>query len=213
MGSSLKLDGRRVTNKNRSSTVYLNYIDFYENGIKWLGIQGVSDTHEMAQLLICWNEKCMCSHEIEELFPEVAFPVARKMIEHGEEAYLNWFWKKLVEKRDKRFGPLIALCASNKRTRRLMSFVQLRDFGLSRSIGTINGVELNDLPRIRITDDWEFEVRTPSMAIQEYCGKQPREYIGRGNANQAFRLLLDLLPADCGTAYYQRGNGCCPPAA
>ncbi len=209
LGSSLRVENRKVCGKNRQSHVFLNYIDFWENGIKWLGIQGVACVDDMARLLICWNEKCMCSHEIEDEFPEIKFPEPRKKIEQGEKAYLDWFWEKLVNKKDKRFGPLIDLCASNEQTRQLMSYIQLRDFGLSRSIGKVNGVELKDLPRIRITDDWEYEVRWTGMAVQEYAG-QPRQCIGRGTAREAFMILLDHLP-DCGPATYQRGFGCCPP--
>lgn len=209
IGSSLRVKDRIVHGKNRRSHVYLNYIDFWENGIKWLGIQGVESVEDMAMLLVCWNEKCHCSKKIEARFPEVKFPESRKMIEKGVEEYLDWFWEKLVNKQDKRFAPLIELCAANERTRRLMSYIQLRDFGLSRSIGTVNGVELHDLPRVRITDDWEYEVRTPGMAYQEYAGQRPRQFLGRGTAQEAFSILLQYLPPNCSPATYQGGFGCC----
>ena len=83
----------------------------------------------------------------------------------------------------------------------------------STSIGTVNGVALKDLPRVRITDDWDYEVRTPAQAAKELAGKTPREYLGKGDAQEAFRILLEHFPEGCSPATYQRGRGCCPPAA
>ncbi len=213
MGSVLRIENRKVSNKNRMTRIYLNYIEFWENGIKWYGVQGVKSPHDMALMIHYWNDCCMCSHELEAQFPDLEFPVARKKIEQGEEAYLDWFWDKQCAKKDRRFAELIDLCASHDVTRRLVSFIQLRDFGFSRSIGTVGGVELRDLPRVRITDEWDYEVRTPAQAYQEYAGRTPRGYLGKGDATQAFQLLLQLLPPDCSPATYQRGRGCCPPAA
>ncbi len=213
IGSELRVVNRNVSNKNRMTRIYLNYIEFWENGIKWYGVQGVKNSHDMALLIHFWNERCMCSSQIERQFPDLKFPVARKKIEESEDAYLDWFWDKQCSKKDRRFADLIELCASNPITRRLVSFIQLRDFGFSRSIGTMNGVELRDLPRVRITDEWEYEVRTPTHAYEEYAGRSPREYLGKGNAFEAFRLLLQSFPPNCGPATYQRGRGCCPPAA
>lgn len=213
IGSKLQVKDRNASSKNRMTRIFLNYIEFWENGIKWYGVQGVKNPHDMALLIHYWNECCMCSHQIEAEFPDLKFPVARKKIEQGEAAYLDWFWEKQCSKKDRRFAELIELCASNQVTRRLISYIQLRDFGFSRSIGTMNGVELRDLPRVRVTDEWEYEVRTPTQARAEYAGKSPRDYLGKGNAEEAFRLLLQYFPPDCGPATYQRGRGCCPPAA
>lgn len=213
IGSKLQVNDRVVSNKNRMSRVYNNYIDFWENGIKWYGIQGIKDPEEMALLIVFWNERCMCSRQMETHFPALNFPIARKKIEESEDAYLDWFWDKQKNQRDKRFAELIELSSSHPLTRKLMTYMQLRDFGFSRSIGTINGVELSDLPRVRITDEWEYEVRTPSQAMDEYSGRQPRGFLGKGNAGEAFRVLLNHLPPNCGPATYHRGQGCCPPAA
>lgn len=212
LGSSLKVENGKVSNRNRSSRIFLNYIDFWENGIMWYGVQGVENASDMAMLIHLWNEKCLCSKDIEARFPDLHFPEARKKIEQGEEAYLDWSWARLVAKKDNRFGELIQLCASNPITRRLMSYIQLRDFGLCSYIGKVHGAEYHDLPRVRITDDWEFEVRTPAMAQQEYAGRQPREFLGKGSAKEAFRILLDCIPPNAGPARYHRGAGCCPPA-
>lgn len=213
LGSTLRVEGRWIVNKNRKSRIYGNYIDFWENGIKWLGVQGFDDPKDLARLAMCWNEFCMCSKEIEKEYPVISFPVARKKIEQGVAAYLDWYWETLVEKKDRRFHALINLCAANQKTRHLMSYVEWRDFGLCRSIGLVNGVNYLDLPRVRITDDWEYEVRTPEMAHAEYSGHEPRQCLGKGDAEEAFRILLQNLPADLGPASYQSGVGCCPPAA
>lgn len=213
LGSHLRVENGRVSNRNRSSRIFLNFIDFRENGILWYGVQGVKNDRDMAVLIQMWNEDCKCSGEIEERFPEMKFPEGRKKIEEGEEAYLDWSWNKLVAKKDNRFGEFIELCAGNPKTRRLMSYIQLRDFGLSSYIGKVNGVEFYDLPRVRITDDWEYEVRSPEMAHNEYAGKKPRSCYGKGNAREAFWLLLRKLPPDAGPAKYHRGAGCCPPTA
>ncbi len=193
--------------------IYLDYIEFWENGIKWYGVKGVNSPHDMALMIHYWNERCMCSTKLEAEFPNLKFPVARKKIEQGEEAYLDWFWDNQCSKKDQRFAKLIDLCASHQITRRLVSFIQLRDFGFCRSIGTINGIELRDLPRIRITDNWDYEVRMPTQAYEEYAGYTPREFLGKGNAQQAFQLLIESLPPNCSPATYQQGRGCCPPAA
>ena len=213
IGSELRVVSREVSNKNRMTRSFLNYIEFWENGIKWYGVQGVESPRDMAMLIYFWNECCMGSCEIEKYYPSLKFPEARKKIEESEDAYLDWFWNKQCSKKDRRFAELIELCSTNQVTRRLMTFIDLRDFGFSRSIGTVNGVALKDLPRVRITDDWEYEVRTPTQAAQELVGKTPREYIGKGDAKEAFRILLEHFPEGCSPATYQRGRGCCPPAA
>ena len=213
IGSELRVVNREVSNKNRMTRSFLNYIEFWENGIKWYGVQGVESPRDMAMLIFFWNERCMCSREIEKYYPSLKFPEARKKIEQSEDAYLDWFWNKQCSKKDRRFAELIDLCSENQVTRRLMSFIDLRDFGFSRSIGTVNGVALKDLPRVRITDDWEYEVRTPAQAAKELAGKTPREYLGKGDAQEAFQILLEHFPEGCSPATYQRGRGCCPPAA
>ncbi len=211
IGSKLRVEKRVAKNNNRETRTFLNYIEFWENGIKWYGVQGIESPRDMALLIHYWNDCCMCSRLIEEKFPALKFPEARKKIEEGEDAYLDWFWKKQCSKKDRRFAELIDLCAQHPVTRRLMTYIQLRDFGFSRSIGTVNGVALRDLPRVRITDDWDYEVRTHSQAVKEYAGVSPREYLGKGNAREAFNLLLQLFPPNCSPATYQSGRGCCPP--
>ena len=213
IGSELRVVNREVSNKNRMTRTFLNYIEFWENGIKWYGVQGVKTPRDMAMLIFFWNERCMCSDEIERYYPSLKFPEARKKIEESEDAYLDWFWNKQCSKKDRRFAELIDLCSTHQVTRRLMAFIDLRDFGFSRSIGTVNGVALKDLPRVRITDDWDYEVRTPAQAAKELAGKTPREYLGKGDAKEAFRILLANFPDGCSPATYQRGRGCCPPAA
>lgn len=187
------------------SRVYGDFVDFWENGINWMGVQGVS-IPDQARLLYYWNELRLDSTEIEDRVDGIRFPIARKKIEQGEEAYLDWFWQQQIRKDDARFGQLIELLASHDRTCRLVSYIELRDLCLSRSIGEVNGVMLNDLPRIRITDEWEFEVRTPAMAVAEYNGEEPREFLGKGNAHEAFEIVLQNLPPDLGPAQYQRSN-------
>ncbi|MEM7038263.1 MAG: hypothetical protein AAF570_14865, partial [Bacteroidota bacterium] len=186
--------------------------DFWENGIKWLGVDGIHDVKTRAKLIHAWCECCENSATIESMLPGISFPTSRKKIETGEISFLDWHWEHLRRKNDRRFGRLIDLFATNSRTRRLMSYFHLRDFGLSRNIGEVNGLLCRDLPCIRITDDWRYEVRVPAMKIvgREFDDAKPR-YVG--TAEEAFEAVLCLLPENVGTARYFRCDGCPPPPA
>jgi|GEM_PF-2146482 hypothetical protein len=198
LGSPLRVEGRVVRSGNRQCQVFGRYIDFWENGMKWLGVDCVSDTHEMALLLHYWLDLRLNSTDIEHLVPGIQFPESRKKIEEGEESYLDWYWKNLISKKDRRFGRLIELFAVNQQTRKLMSFTRLRDFGFSRVIPP-NGSRI-DLPFIRVNDSWEYEVHVHLGIMDEHSGA--RRCIGKGNAEEACALILACLPQNIGVAKY-----------
>jgi hypothetical protein len=202
IGSAISVEGRRITIRNRSCQVFGRYIDFWENQMKWLGVDCVKDEREMAYLLHYWLELRLDSDEIERRIPGIEFPESRKKIEEGEASFLNWYWQNLLSRQDKRFGRLIELFASNERTRRLMSFTRLRDFMFSNRIPPKEcGAPL---PFVRITDNWEFEVHVNSFAIvDDEEDTVPRSVLGKGNADQVFELVLNYLPPSVGMARYE----------
>ncbi|MEM0998877.1 MAG: hypothetical protein AAGN35_17595 [Bacteroidota bacterium] len=180
--------------------------------MKWYGVSGVKVIHQ-ALLVDGWVGKCLSSEELEVLVPGLEFPVARKQIEMGERAFLSWYWENLRNRKDNRFGELIELFASHELTRNLMSYFESRDFGFSSNIGEVNGLVIKNLPQIRITDDWQYEVHLPNMSLvdRDEVTTDGTGYIGRGTAREVFELTLKLLPRDAGPAEYFRCNGC-PPA-
>jgi hypothetical protein len=203
LGSRIVVADRMVTVGNRSCQVFGRYIDFWENGMKWLGVDGVKDIRQMAQLMICWLEKQMNSSAIEDQIPAIQFPESRKKMEAGEEQFLDWYWQNLIERRDRRFGRIIELFANNPRTRRLMSFTRLRDFGFSRIIPPHE--QRTDLPFVRVNDNWEYEVHVHIGILDQESS--PRKCLGKGNAEEAYQMVLDYLPGNIGTArYYDSAN-------
>lgn len=211
MGSELRVEKRVVSKGNRHCQIFGSFIDFWENGLKWYGVDGVS-TKDQATLLHGWVECCLNSDDLEDMVPGLEFPVARKKIEAGADSFLNWYWGNLKNRQDNRFGELIDLFASHEMTRGLMSYIEARDFGFTSNIGLINGLSYHDLPRIRITDDWQYEVHLPNMSLvnhQEATGNDSG-CVGRGTAREAFDLALKLIPRDAGPAEYFRCNGCPP---
>lgn len=198
LGSDLRVEGRVVKSGNRSCQVFGRYIDFWENGMKWLGVDCVKDMEEMAQLLHYWLDLRMNSSEIERLVPGIQFPESRKKIEEGEESYLDWYWKNLMDRRDRRFGRIIELFARNQQTRKLMSFTRSRDFGFSRVIPP-QGSRI-DLPFIRITDDWEYEVHVHLGILDN--DSNTRRCLGKGNADDAYQMVIACIPGNIGVAKY-----------
>lgn len=209
LGSNIVVQDRMVTVGSRSCQVFGRYIDFWENGMKWMGVDNVKDIKQMADLMFYWLDIKLNSSEIEHLVPGINFPESRKKIEAGEEQFLDWYWQNLMERRDRRFGPIIELFASNPRTRKLMSFTRLRDFGLSRIIPP--NEQRTDLPFVRINDNWEYEVHVHIGILDQDAG--PRKCLGKGNADQAFEMVLAYLPGNVGVArYYDLHNGANPAA-
>jgi hypothetical protein len=212
IGSRLRVEGRVVSKGNRLCHIFGSFIDFWENGLKWYGVDGVT-VEDQAELLHGWVELCLNSDTLEEMVPGLEFPIARKKIEMGEKTFLGWYWENLKNRRDNRFGELIELFASHQMTRKLMTYFEARDFGFSSNIGQVNGLDYQDLPRIRITDDWKYEVHLPNMSMvnsSENAGRGAGGVGQRGTAKEAFELALKLLPHNVGHAQYFRCNGCPP---
>jgi hypothetical protein len=200
IGSGIRLQERKVVLRNRYCTVFGNYIDFWENGMKWLGIDQVTEDRDKAILLHFWLELRLNSVEIESRVPGIQFPVSRKKIEEGEASFLDWYWQNLQSRGDRRFGRLIELFASNDRTRKLMSYTRLRDFAFSNRIppGMIDSM----LPFVRITDSFDYEVVVSFGIVDEEGETQPRRVVGTGTAEQVFEMVLKYLPHNIGMARY-----------
>ncbi|HHG83282.1 MAG TPA: hypothetical protein ENJ82_00915 [Bacteroidetes bacterium] len=212
LGSTLVVSEKVVKKGNRHCRVFGKYVDFWENGLQWLGLDGVSSVRDRAKMLYYWIDCCYNSDEIEARIPGVTFPESRKKIENGEQVFLGWYWENLKRKKNNRFGELIDLFASHENTRGLMSYIEARDFGLCRNIGKVNGLELRDLPSIRIRDDWKYEVHLPNISVVNVDGEigDGRNHVGVGTAREAFEIALRFLPTNAKAQYY-RCNGC-PPA-
>lgn len=209
LGSNIVVTDRMVTCGHRSCQVFGRYIDFWENGMRWMGVDNVQDIPQMATLLFYWLDLKLNSSDIEHLVPGISFPEGRKKIEAGEEQFLDWYWQNLIDRRDRRFGRIIELFASNPRTRKLMSFTRLRDFGLSRIIPP--NEQRTDLPFVRINDNWEYEVHVHIGILDQESS--PRKCLGKGNAEQAFEMVLAYLPGNVGVARYcDLQNGANPAA-
>lgn len=212
LGSSLVVTGRMVKKGNRHCQVFGTYVDFWENGLKWLGLDRIDTVRDRAKLIYYWIDCCYNSDEIEVRMPGLEFPVSRKKIESGEQVFLGWYWDNLKKKKDNRFGDLIDMFANHAETRGLMSYIEARDFGLSRNIGQVNGLEYHDLPSIRIRDDWKYEVHLPNISIVNATGEidEGPGHVGIGTAKEAFELTLRFLPSNVKAQYF-RCNGCPPP--
>lgn len=196
-----------VKEKNRYSQFNLHgegrvYVDLWENGMCWYS-RIYNDISQAARVLYLWNDVRANSNEIEQAMPGTVFPEERKMIEAGNEAYLAWRWQNYLagdHLKDSE-AELIALLSQDEVTRRLMPFSQLWDIGLSRYIGDHGDDIKNDLLRARVVKDG-FVVCTEDQAD---FSKNPglKEYLGKGNAQQAFTIIKNNLPDDLGWAHYQ----------
>ena len=211
LGASFEVNGRRIAVKNRSCQVFGRYIDFWENGMKWLGVDCVEDHSQMAKLLYFWLDLRLDSTEIEQKVPGIQFPESRKKIEEGEDSFLNWYWDNLRDKKDRRFGNLIDLFSQNERTRKLMSFTRLRDFIFSNRIPPLN--HHTPFPLIRITDNADFEVHVNIGIVDDEGETHPRRMIGKGSADEVFAIVLNYLPDPVATARYEWNEEESSPAA
>jgi hypothetical protein len=201
IGSGIRVNDRRVTLRNRHCIVFGNYIDFWENGMKWLGVDEVSDDRVKAILLHFWLELRLNSSEIESRVPGIHFPLSRKKIEEGEASFLDWYWQNLLKRGDRRFGRLIELFGANERTRKLMSFVRLRDFAFSNRIPPKESMMF--LPFVRITDSFDYEVVISMGIVDEDGETQPRRVVGKGTAEQVYEMVLYYLPSNLPMARYE----------
>jgi hypothetical protein len=200
IGSGIRVVDRQVHFRNRHCVVFGNYIDFWENGMKWLGVDNVANDRVKAILLHFWLELRLNSEDIEQRVPGIQFPESRKKIEEGEASFLDWYWQNLLRRGDRRFGRLIELFAANERTRRLMSFTRLRDFAFSNRIPPH---EVNCfLPFVRITDNFDFEVIITMGIVDEDGETQPRRVVGKGDADEVYEMVLNYLPPNVGMARY-----------
>jgi hypothetical protein len=201
IGSEVRVNDRVISYRNRHCQVFGYYLDFWENGMKWLGVDDIKDERVRAILIHFWLELRLNSEEIESRVPGIHFPESRKKIEEGEASFLDWYWKNLMARGDRRFGRLIELFAGNERTRRLMSFTRLRDFAFSNRIPPHESASF--LPFVRITDNSDFEVHVNIGIVDDEGNSQPRRVLGKGNADQVFQMVLNYLPPNVGMARYE----------
>ncbi len=201
LGASFAVNGRRIAVQNRSCQVFGRYIDFWENGMKWLGVDCVKNDKQMAELLYFWLDLRLNSTGIEQRVPNIQFPESRKKIEEGEDSFLSWYWDNLRDKKDRRFGNLIDLFSKNERTRKLMSFTRLRDFIFSNRIPPLN--HNTPFPLVRITDNSDFEVHVNIGIVDDEGVTRPRRIVGKGTADEVFAIVLDCIPDNIGTARYE----------
>lgn len=201
IGSEIRVQDRLVSHRNRHCQVFGHYLDFWENGMKWLGVDDVRDERVRAILIHFWLELRLNSEEIESKVPGIEFPVSRKKIEEGEASFLDWYWQNLMSRGDRRFGRLIELFGSNERTRRLMSYTRLRDFAFSNRIPPNGGNAV--LPFVRITDSFDFEVHVNIGIVDDEGESQPRRVLGKGTADQVYEMVLNYLPPNIGMARYE----------
>jgi hypothetical protein len=201
IGSEIRVQDRYVSLRNRHCQVFGNYLDFWENGMKWLGVDDIRDIRVRAILIHFWLELRLNSEEIERRVPGIEFPVSRKKIEEGEASFLDWYWQNLMVRGDRRFGRLIELFGSNERTRRLMSFTRLRDFAFSSRIPPKESSSV--LPFVRITDNFDFEVHVNIGIVDDEADAQPRRILGKGDAEEVYELVLSYLPPNIGMARYE----------
>jgi hypothetical protein len=201
IGSEIRVHDRYVSFRNRHCQVFGYYLDFWENGMKWLGVDDIRDIRVRAILIHFWLELRLNSEEIERRVPGIEFPVSRKKIEEGEASFLDWYWQNLMVRGDRRFGRLIELFGSNERTRRLMSFTRLRDFAFSSRIPPKESSSV--LPFVRITDNFDFEVHVNIGIVDDEADSQPRRILGKGDAEEVYELVLSYLPPNIGMARYE----------
>ena len=201
IGSEVRVHDRTISFRNRHCQVFGRYLDFWENGMKWLGVDDIRDERVRAIVIHFWLELRLNSEEIERRVPGIQFPESRKKIEEGEASFLDWYWKNLMKRGDRRFGKLIELFASNERTRNLMFFTRLRDFAFSNRIPPKDSSSM--LPFVRITDDFDFEVHVNMGIVDDEDDAQPRRILGKGNAKQVFEMVLNYLPPNIGMARYE----------
>lgn len=118
--------------------------------------------------------------------------------------FLEENWNDL-RKSDDGFESLITLLKTHPITKNLMAFRQLFDLGLSRFIGNFNGIYINDLPRIRVTDEGKFRVMTPNQAMKGgdmNFSHDPKYCLGIGNAEEALEIIIKNLPKDIESAKF-----------
>lgn len=201
IGSAIRVQGKLVSMRNRQCQVFGKYLDFWENGMKWLGVDLVENERVRAILLHFWLELRLNSDEIEARVPNIQFPLSRKKIEEGEASFLDWYWQNLMARGDRRFGRLIELFGSNERTRKLMSFTHRRDFAFSNRIPPKDGNSV--LPFVRISDNFDYEVHVNIGIVDDDGNSQPRRILGRGNAEEVYEMVLNYLPPNIGMARYE----------
>lgn len=198
-----------VTDKNRQSQIFTGSadgsttIDFWENGMYWHS-QALSDLSQVTIAIYLWNDLRTDSHEIEKEIPEIKFPLSRKKIEIANEEYIKWHWQNLTKTTEHRSAneiELIEFLRQNNTLNRLMTFHQLWDFGLSRNIGNYGDSLKNDLLRATIKDEI-IEVRTEEQAIK-HLWKGTNDCLGKGNPQEAYKLIVDNLPSNLSWAEYQ----------
>lgn len=211
LGASFEVNGRRIAVQNRSCQVFGRYIDFWENGMKWLGVDCVENDAQMAQLLYCWLDLRLNSAGVEQRVPGIIFPESRKKIEEGEESFLDWYWNNLRDKKDRRFGNLIDLFSKHERTRKLMSFTRLRDFVFSNRIPPLS--QNTPFPIVRITDNADFEVHVNIGIVGDEGETHPRRIVGKGTADEVFEIVLSCIPDNIGIARYEWIEAESTPAA
>lgn len=199
-------DGFAIGDMNRQSQIMTGFedgsisVDFWENGICWHS-QLFNNLQTVTLAVYLWNDLRENSDFIEKKISLVRFPEQRKQIEKSNQHYIKWHWDNLVYGDNALENELIVLLKQNDTITKLMIFHQLWDFGFSRYIGNYGDELKNDLLRAKVQDNI-IEVRTEEMARNDY-GKGEKQYIGKGDAKTAYKVIVDNLPSNLDWAEYQ----------
>lgn len=211
---SLNIQDGYYKNKNRVIQFYgYETISLWENGICLQSNTKVKNLKEFAHLIIYWCELRLSGSEIENKLKGFNITIHLKLATENIEEFIYKNWTD-IKVNNKEFAPLIELLMADTRTKSLMAFIQLFDLGLSEYVGNWNGSFINQLPRIRITDDNKYKVMTPQQAFKrdmDFTINYPDCFLGFGNAKEAFDIIVSNLPSENIKAKYmteEEWNNC-----
>lgn len=200
LGSSIILTEGRSELENRFNQFYgFDSIDFWMNDICVQSYTKVNDITQLAGLIHGWCELKLSGYDLEARITDFKATENMILVTSSTEMYLENNWNTILQYSEE-FSPLIELLKNHTVTKNLMAFNQLSYLGLSRFIGGFNGTFINDLPRVRVTNDGRFKVMSPEQAFNEgninNKTDNPEFYLGVGNAREALQIIVKNLPSD-----------------
>lgn len=190
-------------------------VNFWENGMCW-HCASFENSVVGARAAWSWCYQRMNAPDLERSFPGLRFPERRRRIEEGVDAFLEWHWEEqrrsalsFLEAWDPELNPwcrleaeAITLLCESAVIKRLMSFMQLETYGVTRYIGNYGDGFVNDLFRISSSRQSDEVLLLTEPQVLRMFTSTEWQWIMKGSVEDVCSALVERVTG-LATAEYQ----------
>lgn len=200
-----------VENGNKFSQVYiaakekLYMPDFWRDGV-CLAHAGTDNLLNLAKVIDCWLTQDLSTQELAEKYSFVQPNVKAKAFDENNE--VEYAWALLLQKDDLKLNEFVQIASQDEVLNKLFPFTSLNTLCFSKCTGF--PFDTTELPNVTPKEFVHFvlpknsteygKVENNSERVNSekiyVVTKNYNQYLGEGNAQEAFKIVRDNLPAN-----------------